>query len=199
MSDDRSGGKEKRFSGEGQNPCKDYQRWKRWARAHLRVQRAKNVDPEAFGSILYCLLDATALKAFDRQDPDAWEVEGGEAVIFSILDGRFPEDEAHDKIGEVLDCIYDLRIEKNENTALYCGRIRDAFSAAEAEGISFPPVARGHTLLRAAKLTPEKKAIILAASRRSYEENDVAAAMRTTYPDCGSPRGRSPGQWRAQR
>ena len=66
---------------------------------------------------------------------------------------------------------------------MFTGRVRSAFAAAEAEGISFPSVARGYVLLRFAKVAPDRKAVILAAARQSYEEKDIAAALRTTYPE----------------
>ena len=37
-------------------------------------------------------------------------------------------------------------------------------------------------MLRGAKLGPERKAIVLAASRRSYQEDDIASALRITFP-----------------
>ncbi|CAE8643680.1 unnamed protein product, partial [Polarella glacialis] len=183
MSEDKHNHQVKRFTGEGLQPSKDYQRWKRWSRAHLKVQKAKGTDPEAFGSILYCLLDGSALKTFDKLDPDTWEIEGGELVIYEALDSRFPEDEAQDRIGEALDLVFDLGIQKGESTANFTGRVREAFNSTEAEGIVFPSVARGYMLLRAGKLSRDKRAVVLAASRRSYEELDIASAMRTTYPD----------------
>eukprot|EP00435_Cladocopium_sp_Y103_P009550 s3832_g2.t1 len=173
----------KRFSGESQDAQRDYRRWKRWARAYLTVQKAKGVPEEALGSLLYTLLDGTALRAFDAVSMDDIEVSGGQQVIFDTLDERFPEEASHDRIGEVLDNVFDLRVERGEATAVFTGKVRSAFHAAEAEGIKFPDVAKGYRLMRFARLGPEKRAIVLAASRQSYAESDVAAALRTTYPE----------------
>ena len=52
-----------------------------------------------------------------------------------------------------------------------------------SKGIRFPSVAKGYMVLRFAKLTPERKAVVLAAARRSYEEQDIMAALRTTCPE----------------
>ena len=79
--------------------------------------------------------------------------------------------------------MFDLRVERGESTAVFTGKARAAFSAAEAEGVKFPDVARGCLLMRFAKLSHERKAVVLAASRQSYAESDVATAMRTTYPE----------------
>ena len=180
----------KRFAGDGANPPRDYKQWKRWARAYLKVQASRGMKEDAYGSVLYTLLDGSALRAFDAVDMNDIEQDGGQDVVFQVLDERYPEEASHDRLGEVLDAIFDLRIEKNETTATFTGKVKSAFSAAEAEGIRFPSVARGYMVLRFARLNVEKKAVVLAASRRSYEEVDIMAALRTTYPD-GLYQGRS--------
>lgn len=173
----------KRFSGDGADPQKEYKRWKRWSRAYLTVQRAKGTPETALGSLLFTLLDGSALRAFDATNMDDLEVDGGQDVVYQVLDDRYPEESTHDRLGEILDAIFDLKVERGESTAVYTGKARAAFSAAEAEGVKFPETARGYLVLRFAKLSPEKKAIVLAAARGSYNENDIAAALRTTFPD----------------
>lgn len=153
-------------------------------RAYLGKERLKGTPPEAFGDLVYTLLDGKAADALDRLDVEEWEVEGGEALIFDILDARFPGKAAQDKIGEVLDEVFSLKPYKGENMSPYTGRCNEAFDKAEREGIPLPSLARGYIMLRGCRLTPERKAIVLAASRRrrSYEENEVATALRTTFP-----------------
>ena len=173
----------KRFSGDGSGPQKEYKRWKRWSRAYLTVQKAKGTPDEALGSLLFTLLDGSALRAFDSTNMDDLEVEGGQDVVYQVLDDRYPEASTHDRLGEILDAIFDLKVERGESTAVYTGKARAAFSAAEAEGVKFPDTARGYLVLRFARLTLEKKAIVLAAARGSYNENDISAALRATFPD----------------
>ena len=173
----------KRFSGETQEPQKDYKRWKRWSKAYLIVQRAKGVDESALGAMLFTLLDGAALRAFDSVEMDSLEQAGGQDIIYQVLDERFPEEAVHDRLGEVLDGIFDLKVEKNESTAAFTGKARAAFTAAEAEGVKLPSVAKGYLLLRFSRLPADKKAVVMAAARQSYEETDIAAALRTTYPD----------------
>ncbi|CAK9013225.1 unnamed protein product [Durusdinium trenchii] len=174
------GGLTKRFDGDGSNPAKDYERWRRSCRAYLTVQKAKGVGPEAHGSLVFSLLDGTALRALDQVPMDRVEEIGGEEVIFQILDDRFPAETTHDRLGSVLDQVFDLKVEKGETTAVFTGKVRAAFSSAEAEGVVLPDVARGYLLLRFAKLSAERKAVVMAAARQSYAEKDVAAALRTS-------------------
>ena len=173
----------KRFSGDGADPQKEYKRWKRWSRAYLTVQRAKGTPEAALGSLLFTMLDGSALRAFDSTNMDDLEVDGGQDVVYQVLDDRYPEESTHDRLGEILDAIFDLKVERGESTAVYTGKARAAFSAAEAEGVKFPDTARGYLVLRFARLPLEKKAIVLAAARGSYNENDISAALRTTFPD----------------
>eukprot|EP00435_Cladocopium_sp_Y103_P015753 s1700_g3.t2 len=173
----------RRFSGESQDAQKEYRRWKRRSRAYLTVQRSKGVPDEALGSLLFTLLDGAALRAFDAVSMDQIEAAGGQQIVYEVLDDRFPEEASHDRIGEVLDNIFDLKVERGETTAVFTGKVKSAFSAAEAEGVKFPDVARGYLLMRFAKLGADKKAVVLAAARQSYNEADVAAALRTTYPE----------------
>ena len=183
MGDAQKEGLVKRFSGDGADPQKEYKRWKRWSRAYLTVQKAKGTPDEALGSLLFTLLDGAALRAFDSTNMDDLEVEGGQDVVYQVLDDRYPEESTHDRLGEILDAIFDLKVERGESTAVYTGKARAAFSAAEAEGVKFPDTARGYLVLRFARLAPEKKAIVLAAARGSYNETDISAALRTTFPD----------------
>eukprot|EP00435_Cladocopium_sp_Y103_P008989 s4010_g2.t1 len=146
----------------------------------------------ALGSLLFTLLDGAALRAFDSVSMDDIEADGGHQIIYEVLDGRFPEEAVHDRLGEVMDGIFDLRVERGESTSVFTGKARSAFAAAEArsafaaaevEGVKFPDVARGYLLMRFARLSAEKRAIVLAASRQSYSEADVASALRTTFPE----------------
>lgn len=182
MEDQRGG--PRRFSGEGKSPCQEYKQWKRWATAHVFVQKSKGVTPEALGPLLFSLLDGEALKSLDDVDiEDDLAVVGGETVVFTALNDRFPEQETSDRIGEMLDDVFGIRIQKTERTADYTGRVRGALARADREGISLPNIAKGYLLLRGARLSADRKAVVLAASRRSYEFDVIAQALRSTYPE----------------
>ena len=173
----------RRFSGDGNDPQKDYKLWKHWSRAYLAVQRANGTDEAVFGAMLFTMLDGTALRSFDAVNMDDLEQAGGHDLIYQVLDDRFPEEVVHDRLGEVLDRVFDLKVDRGESTSQYTGKAQAAFSAAEAEGVRLPSVARGYMLLRNARLPQDKKAVVMAAARQSYEELDIAAAVRTTYPE----------------
>ena len=89
------------------------------------------------------MLDGTALRSFDAVNMDDLEQAGGQDLIYQVLDDRFPEEAVHDRLGEVLDRVFDLKVDRGESTSQYTGKARAAFSAAEAEGVRLPSVARG--------------------------------------------------------
>ena len=63
----------RRFSGDGNDPQKDYKLWKHWSRAYLAVQRANGTDEAVFGAMLFTMLDGTALRSFDAVNMDDLE------------------------------------------------------------------------------------------------------------------------------
>ena len=118
-------------------------------------------------------MDGTAENALEGLDVDDIDVDGGEDLIFDILDERFPEPEAQDKIGEALENVFRLRVERNEKTAVYTGRCSEVVDRAAREGVDLPILARGYLMLRGAKLTPERKAIVLAAQSKTSGQRPV--------------------------
>ena len=182
MDSNSSTGATKRFDGAGEDVTRRYWKWRKWAKAYLTLLEANGTPKEAHGSALFCLLDGPAELALEGLNIEELCVVNGADRLFSCLDERFPDLETHDKIGESLDDVFRLKIDKGERTAAYTGRCRELFEKAAREGIELPDVARGHLMLRGALLGPERKAIVLAAAGQSYTERNVAQALRCTFP-----------------
>ena len=126
----------------------------KWAKAYLTLLEAKGTPKEAHGSALFCLLDGPAELALEDLNIEELCVVNGADRLFSCLDERFPDLETHDKIGESLDDVLRLKVDKGERTAAYTGRCRELFEKAAREGIELPDVARGYLILRGARLGP---------------------------------------------
>ena len=173
----------RRFAGSSSDPSREYQQWKRWAQAYCIVQKARGTPEAALGPLLYTLIDEPALKCLENIQIADLARDGGEVVLLERLEDRYPEPEATDKIGETLDRVFALRYQRNERTTEYIGRARVAFETADTEGIILPSVAKGYLLLRGTSLQADQRAIVMAAARRSYEEMDMTAALRATYPE----------------
>jgi hypothetical protein len=172
----------KRFSGHGNTAASDYKVWKRWMKAKIAVETRRGLPREAVGPMVFTLLDGEAEKAVEHLEVNDLEREDGEESIFVALDERFPDREASDRIGDSLESVFGLVIEKGETTQAYTGRARTLFASARKEGVDLPPVARGFLLLRGARLGPERRAIVLAASQKQWGFEEIASALRTTYP-----------------
>ena len=108
--------------------------------------------------------------ALEGLDIEELCVVNGADRLFSCLDERFPDLETHDKIGDSLDNVFRLKVDKVERTAAYTGRCRELFEKAAREGIELPDVARGNLMLRGVRLGLERKAIVLAAAGQSYTD-----------------------------
>jgi hypothetical protein len=176
------------FSGKGADASKDYLAWKRWSKAFLQVQRSKGVSEEAFGSLLFTCISEPALQELEDVEPEDLVASGGEQLIYDRLDRRYPEREAQDKIGEALQAVFQLQAIAKERTEDFVGRAQTAFSKAQREGIILPPEARGYLLLHGAipgqrELQRRDRAIVLAASRRSWKEVEFATALRLSFPE----------------
>merc|ERR1712086_638563 len=81
------------------------------------------------------------------------------------------------------------RIDKDEASSSFVGRAKTVFMKAEKEGVDLPDVARGFLLLKGSKLGGDRRAVVLAASQRSWKFDDLAMALTTTYPRVLPERG----------
>ena len=144
MDSNSSTGATKRFDG----AARRYWKWRKWAKAHLTLFEAKGTPKEAHGGALFCLLDGPAALALEGLNIEELCVVNGADRLFSCLEDL----ETHDKIGESLDDVFRLNVDKGERTAAYTGRCRELFEKAAREGIELPDVARGHLMLRGARL-----------------------------------------------
>ena len=165
MDSNSSTGATKRFDGAGEDASRRYWKWRKWAKAYLTLLEAKGLQRRPM----------VVLSSVYWMDPLSW-------LFFSCLDERFSDLETHDKIGESLDEVFRLEVDKGERTAAYRGRCRELFEKAAREGIDLPDVARGYLMLRGARLGPERKAIVLAAAGQPYTERNVAQALHSTFP-----------------
>ena len=105
-----------------------------------------------------------------------------------MIDRRYPEREAQDRIGDALQSVFQFQAVPKERTDDLIGRAQTAFSKSHREGIVLPSEARGYLLLHAAipghkEHQRRDRAIVLAASRRSWKEEEIATALRLSFPE----------------
>ena len=77
------------FDGETTDP-REYRRWEKWARAHLR-RKGATLDPDQRWPEIFCLLEGLALTLVEHLELDDYAIDGGEEVIFGCLQARYPD------------------------------------------------------------------------------------------------------------
>ena len=73
------------FSGEDCD-FREYKRWKLWATN--RMMTMDKLPKEARGSFVWTLLQGKALEVVEHLKPEQYQIEGGEKVLFELLEPR---------------------------------------------------------------------------------------------------------------
>eukprot|EP00435_Cladocopium_sp_Y103_P069437 s934_g33.t1 len=170
------------FSGENEDPL-EYKRWKTWVLNKLMTLESK-VPKEARGAYVYTLLAGRALDCIEHLEPSEYQKEGGESVIFQLLDARFPQKDSSDEMSETFTAVFGLRSLEGETLKVWIARAGELFDRCKRKcKVDFPDEARGWLTLHRSGLNEEQKAVILARSNGSLKRDDVGRAMRSCYPD----------------
>ena len=88
--------------------------------------------------------------------PVDYQKEGGDEVIFQLLDERWPQKERSDEMGEHISEIFGLKAKDGETVRQRRGRARECFDRCKRKtGVSFPDEARGWILLQCSGMNEE--------------------------------------------
>ncbi|CAK9004412.1 unnamed protein product, partial [Durusdinium trenchii] len=163
------------FDGE-QEGSKEYKRWKVWAK----------------GAYVYTLLQGKALECVEHLDPSDYQKEGGDLVLFNLLDARFPAEEASDEMSEIMTQVFNLRAAEGETLKTWASRVTELFVRCQRKtNVAFPEEARGWIILHRSGLNDEQKAVCLARSLGVLKLEEISKAMRSCYPEFVAPRRKS--------
>lgn len=169
------------FSGESED-YKEYRRWKLWISNKLLT--LDKLPKEAYGSYLFTCLTGKTLEAVEHVEPSEYQKAGGEAVLWKLLDARFPEKEKTDELAEVLGEIFSLRAKDGELLRTWISRATEAFQKCERKsGVKFPEEARGWMVLKWSGLNDEQQAVVKGRALGVMKLETIAQAMRSVYPD----------------
>ncbi|CAE7038139.1 RE2 [Symbiodinium sp. CCMP2592] len=178
------------FSGDGDTDHKEYQRWKSWALNKMMVM--DKLPANARGSFIWTLLQGRALEVVEHLKPEEYQKENGDAVLFKLLDQRWPQKDRADEIGEHVSEVFLLRSKENETVRAWCSRAREVFDRCQRKAsVSFPEEARGWIVLNSSGMTEEQRAVVLARCAGSLKFDEVAQAMRSCFPEFVVPRRRA--------
>ena len=180
------------FSGD-QECALEYKRWKTWVSNKLLTLDSK-VPTTARGAYVYTLLAGKALDCIEHLEPGDYQKEGGEKVIFDLLDRRFPQKDTSDEMSEVLTSVFNLRAQEGETLKVWISRSGELFDRCQRKcKVNFPDEARGWLTLNRSGLNEEQKAVILARSGGDLRKDEIGRAMRSCYPDYVVPKRKSFG------
>ena len=175
------GGSLRYFSGNDEDP-KEYVRWKTWVQNKLMT--LDKLPASAKGAYIYTLLSGRALDCVEHLEPESYQKEGGDQVLWELLDRRFPKKDQADELGELLGEVFQLQARDGETCKTWIARATELFDRLERKTkVTFPTEARGWILLRRAHLSSEQQAVVLARAQGSLQRDTVSAAMRSCYPD----------------
>ena len=137
---------------------------------------------------MYTLLAGKALDCIEHLETSEYQEEGGEQVIFQLLDSRFPQKDSSDEMSEVLAAVFNLRALEGESLKVWIF----------LELVSFLIDAKGSArwifhLRPVAGLTEEQKAVVLARSSGILTKDEIGRAMRSCYPEFVVPKKRLVG------
>ena len=139
---------------------------------------------ESRGSFIYTLLQGKALEIVEHLDPSEYQKEGGDAVLFALLDKRWPALERSDEMGENLTEVFSLRAKDGELLRTWCARARECFDRLERKtGVKFPEEAKGWILLNYSGLLEEQRAVVLARAGGDLKMDVQSQAMRSCFPE----------------
>ena len=180
------------FSGDDEDG-KEYKRWKVWV-ANKLLTLSDKVPAAGRGAFVYTLLSGKALECVEHLEPSAYQKEGGDAVLFQLLDRRFPQKEASDELSENLSQIFSIKATDGESLKAWISRASEAFDKLQRKtNVNFPEEARGWVILHRSGLSPDQIAVVLARSLGVLKRDEVGRAMRSCFPDFVCPRKKAAG------
>ena len=161
---------------------KEYKRWKIWCSNKLLT--LDKLPKASRGPWIYTLLSGKALEAVEHLDPSEYQKEGGDAVLWQLLDKRFPQKESVDELGEILGEVFALKVKDGENMKAWSASSKELFDrCARKTGVKFPDEARGWITLHRAGLSEEQKAVVIARAGGDLGRETISTALRSCYPD----------------
>ena len=156
-----------------------------------RMMVMDKLPKNARGSFVWTLLQGRALEVVEHLREEEYQKEGGDAVIFALLDSRWPAKDRTDEIGENISEVFTLKAREGESVRLWCARARECFDrCSRKSGVDFPSEARGWILLNCSGMNEEQRAVVLARAQGVLKFDDLAQSMRSCFPEFTVPKKR---------
>ena len=95
------------FAGGDEVDFREYCRWRQWAINKMNVM--DKLPTKARGSFGQNLLQGKAVEIVEHLKEEEYQREGGDLVIFKLLDQRWPQKDRSDEMGEHISEIFSLK------------------------------------------------------------------------------------------
>ena len=130
------------------------------------------------------MLQGRALEIVEHLKPEEYQKEGGEDVLFKLLDQRWPEKDRHDEMGETIAEVFALRGKEGESLRQWSARAREVFDRCSRKcSVNFPEEARGWILLNCSGLGESERAVVLARAQGDLKFDSITTSMRSCFPE----------------
>ena len=160
---------------------REYRRWKQWCVNKMLVM--DKLPKAARGSFVWTLLQGRALEVVEHLKEEEYQKEGGDKVIFELLDKRWPEKDRSDEMGEHITEVFMLKSKEGEALRTWCARAREVFDMCHRKtGVSFPEEAKGWLLLNQSGMSDDQRAVVLARTVGDLKFDVLSQAMRSCFP-----------------
>ena len=148
---------------------------------------------EAREGFIWTLLQSRAVEVVEHIEhlkEHEYQKEGGDKVLFDLLDRRWHERDRTDEIGENISEALSLRSKEGELLRTWCARSRECFDRCSRKtGVTFPEEAKGWLLLQHSGLS-EERAVVLARTGDDLKFDTLSQAMRSCFPEFAAPQAR---------
>ena len=135
----------KLFSGVGANE-RDLKLWKTWCLSRMILMTT--LTEKSRGPFVYSMLDGDALTAVEHMEIAEFAIEGGENLIFNILEARYPDKDPLDRAGTAVLDVFEVSARERERLIEWSARAASVFHAFQRDaGITFPDMVKRYLCL----------------------------------------------------
>ena len=116
-------------------------------------------------------------------------LEGGENVMFTILQAPYPDKDPTGRAGKALFDVFEVSAREGEHLSEWSARADSVFHACQRDaGIAFPDMVKGYLCLHRCGLSGDQRAVVLGRTRSTYEIAAIAPALRSCFAEYRVPK-----------
>ena len=123
-----------------------------------------------------------ALTAVEHLEFPEFATKGGENVIFTILEARYPDKDPIDRAGKALFDVFEVSAREGESLGEWSARADPAFHACQRDaGTAFPDMVWGYLCLHRCGLSDDQRAVVLGRTGGKYEIAAIAPCVEIMF------------------